>query len=225
VFVALVVLVPIADATATPEPRVALVIGNADYPPAKNGRAMRLKNPVNDARAMAVQLRSFGFDVIEKTNLKTRDIRPTLNAFAKKLEASPGAVALVFYAGHGVQISNASQTDVDNYFPAIDARVGDEQHAWKADLPTQSLSLKEINDVLRRGKTRFNLLLLDACRDNPYLARTRSPSKREGGLAALKPVKGTLLFYAASPGQLSKDNAGTHGLFTSVYSSHLKNRC
>lgn len=221
VFVACVLVMPNVHAMEIPEPRVALVIGNADYQPAKNGRTMRLKNPVNDARAMAVQLRSFGFDVIEKTNLRTRDIRPTLTAFSKKLEAQPSAVALVFYAGHGVQISNASQTDVDNYFPAIDARVGDEPDAWKTDLPTQSLSLKEINDVLRKGKTRFNLLLLDACRDNPYLAKTRALGKREGGLAAVKPVKGTLLFYAASPGQLSKDNAGTHGLFTSVYLENM----
>jgi len=89
--------------------RVALVIGNADY---KSGP---LRNPINDARAMAASLRSFGFDVMLKENLRTREIGALYREFRTRI--TPGATALVFYAGHGVQVKG------QNYFPSVDADI------------------------------------------------------------------------------------------------------
>ena len=130
------------------EQRVALVIGNGAY------KASPLKNPVNDARDMAAKLRSLGFTVIERSNLGMKQIGSTLREFRSKL--TPGSVALVFYAGHGLQIKG------ENFLPAVDAEIGGEE-----DVPNQSMSMRQIMNVLSDAKTRLNLVFLDACRDNP----------------------------------------------------------
>ena len=134
---------------AQSEQRVALVIGNAAYTKSP------LKNPTNDAMDFANSLRSYGFTVIERANLTTRQIGPTLREFRSKL--SPGSVAVVFYAGHGLQIKG------ENYLPAVDADISGEE-----DVPTQSMSTKQLMDVLADAKTRMNMVFLDACRDNPF---------------------------------------------------------
>lgn len=140
------------------ENRVALVIGNSAYKPAP------LRNPANDARDMAVKLRSFGFNVIERNNLGIKQIGSTLREFRSKL--TPGAVALVYYAGHGLQIKG------ENYLPAVDAEISGEE-----DVPNQSLAMRQIMDMLGDAKTRLNLVFLDACRDNPYARSFRSAAR------------------------------------------------
>ena len=126
-----------SQAIAQPqETRVALVIGNSSY---KNSP---LKNPVNDARDMAAKLRGLGFTVIERNNLVVKQIGGTLREFRSKL--TPGSVALVYYAGHGLQIKG------DNYFPTVDAEISGEE-----DVPNQSLAMKQIMDVLGDAKTRL----------------------------------------------------------------------
>jgi uncharacterized caspase-like protein len=152
------------------ETRVALVIGNSNY---KNSP---LKNPVNDARDMAVKLRGLGFTVIERNNLVVKQIGSTLREFRSKL--TPGSVALVYYAGHGLQIKG------DNYFPTVDADITGEE-----DVPNQSLAMKQIMDVLGDAKTRLNLVFLDACRNNPYSRSFRSGSD---GLSKVNAPTGTL---------------------------------
>src|SRR3989338_1028035 len=114
---------------AASEQRIALVIGNSAY------RSGALRNPVNDAKDVAAKLRKQGFTVIERNNLQTRQISRTLSEFRSKL--IPGAVALVFYAGHGLQIKG------ENYLPAVDAEISAEE-----DVPNQSLSVRQIMDVL-----------------------------------------------------------------------------
>lgn len=173
--------------------RVALVIGNSAYANAP------LKNPVNDAKDIAAKLRILGFIVVERNNLKTRQIGGTLREFRSKLE--PGAVALVFYAGHGLQIKG------DNYLPAVDADINSEE-----DVPNQSLAMKQIMDVLDESKTRLNLIFLDACRNNPYASGFRSA---ERGLARVSAPSGTLISYATKPGSVAADGAGRNGLYTS----------
>ncbi len=140
---------------------VALVIGNSNY------RSSPLVNPVNDAVDMAGKLRSLGFDVVERTNLTSRNIGSTLREFRGKLNS--GGVAVVFYAGHGLQVNG------ENYFPAVDAEINSEE-----DVQNQSLALRQIMVLLDSAKTRLNVVFLDACRNNPY---ARSFVRSERGLA------------------------------------------
>ncbi|MCJ0763962.1 caspase family protein [Variovorax terrae] len=177
---------------ADAEKRVALVIGNSTY---KNSP---LKNPTNDAKDMAARLRALGFEVIERSNLRTRQMGATLREFRSKL--TPGAVALVFYAGHGVQIRG------ENYLPTVDAEIDSEE-----DVPSQSLSMKQVMDVLEDAKTRLNLVFLDACRNNPYARGFRSTGE---GLARVSAPSGTLISYATRPGSVAADGSGKNGLYT-----------
>lgn len=175
------------------EQRIALVIGNGAYANSP------LRNPVNDARDMAKKLRGLGFDVIERSNLQTKQIGAMLREFRSKL--APGAVALVFYAGHGLQIKGI------NYLPAVDADINSEE-----DVPNQSITVNQIMDVLDESKTRLNLVFLDACRNNPYARSFRSS---ERGLARVTAPSGTLISYATRPGSVAADGAGRNGLYTS----------
>ena len=169
------------SALATGE-RVALVIGNADYKKAP------LINPVNDAKDMGTKLQSLGFTVITRTNLNTKQIGGALREFKSKLK--PGSVALVYYAGHGIQIKG------ENYLPAVDAEITSEE-----DVPYQSISIKQIMDVLDESKSRLNLVFLDACRNNPYARSFRSGSG--DGLARFQAPSGTIISYATRPGSVA----------------------
>ena len=183
------------------ETRIALVIGNSAY------KSSPLKNPVNDAADMSARLKGFGFTVIERNNLTTKQIGSTLREFRSKL--TPGSVALVFYAGHGVTIKGK------NYLPAVDAEINGEE-----DVPNQSLGTEQIMDVLAEAKTRLNLVFLDACRDNPYARSFRSSSR---GLSRESAPSGTLISFATKPGSVASDGAGRNGLYTSVLLEQLKN--
>ena len=183
------------------EQRVALVIGNGAY------KASPLKNPVNDARDMAAKLRSLGFVVIERSNLGMKQIGSTLREFRSKL--TPGSVALVFYAGHGLQIKG------ENFLPAVDAEIGGEE-----DVPNQSMSMRQIMNVLSDAKTRLNLVFLDACRDNPY---ARSFRNSNGGLAKEDAPSGTLISFATRPGSVASDGNGRNGLYTGALLEQMNN--
>jgi hypothetical protein len=175
------------------EQRVALVIGNATY------ETSPLANPVNDANDMADKLRGLGFEVVSHNNIGMREIGSILSEFRSKLK--PGAVALVFYAGHGIQIKG------ENYFPAVDAKIQTEE-----DVPNQSIAIKQIMDILDDSKTRLNLVFLDACRNNPFSRSFRSAA---GGLARISAPTGTLISYATRPGSVAADGEGRNGLYTS----------
>lgn len=194
VFVSFGLLLAANAATPPPatEKRVALVIGNSTY------ANTPLRNPINDAKDMAARLRTLGFEVVERNNLTTRQIGGTLREFRSKL--SPGAVALVFYAGHGLQIKG------ENYLPTVDADINSEE-----DVPNQSISVKQVMDVLDDAKTRLNLVFLDACRNNPYARSFRSNDR---GLARISAPSGTLISYATRPGSVAADGVGRNGLYT-----------
>ena len=183
------------------EQRFALVIGNSEY------KVSPLKNPVNDSRDMANSLREYGFSVIERNNLTVKQIGSTLREFRSKL--TPGSVALVFYAGHGIQIKG------ENYLPAVDADIVSEE-----DVPNQSLSTRQIMDVLADAKSRMNLVFLDACRDNPFARSFRSSSR---GLGRESAPSGTLISFATRPGSTAADGDGRNGLYTSVLLQQIKN--
>ena len=187
--------------TQPKESRVALVIGNGTY------KTSPLKNPVNDAKDMATKLRGLGFVVIERSNLGIRQIGSTLREFRSKL--APGGVALVFYAGHGLQIKG------ENYLPAVDADIASEE-----DVPNQSLAIRQIMDVLSDAKTRLNLVFLDACRNNPYSRSFRSAGE---GLSRVTAPSGTLISFATRPGSVAADGDGRNGLYTGALLQQMSN--
>jgi uncharacterized caspase-like protein len=186
----------------TKENRVALVVGNSAY------KSAPLRNPTNDAKDMAAKLKAMGFTVIERSNLTVKQIGSTLREFRSKL--TPGSVALVFYAGHGLQIKG------ENYLPAVDADISSEE-----DVPTQSLAMRQIMDVLGDAKTRLNLVFLDACRNNPYARSFRSASD---GLNRVNAPSGTLISFATRPGSVAADGTGRNGLYTGALLEQMNNQ-
>ena len=189
-----------ANQNVQSDSRVALVIGNSTY-----AKVTPLSNPTHDADDMAAQLRKIGFDVVKYNNVKIQQIGTVLSEFRSKLK--PGSAALVFYAGHGMQIKG------ENYFPVIDADIHTEE-----DVPNQSISLRQITGILEDSKTRLNLVFLDACRNNPY---TRGFRSVEGGLARVTAPSGTLISYATRPGSVAADGDGRNGLYTSKLLRHM----
>ena len=179
------------DAPAS-ETRVALVIGNSAY---KNSP---LKNPVNDAKAMSAKLKTLGFEVIERNNLTQKQIGSVLREFRSRLK--PGAVALFFYAGHGLQVKGV------NYLPVVDADIASEE-----DVPLQSLNMNQVLELMDEAKTRMNLVFLDACRNNPYARSFRSAAD---GLAKVNAPSGTIISFATRPGSVAADGSGKNGLYT-----------
>ncbi|MFM2053134.1 MAG: hypothetical protein RL456_1171 [Pseudomonadota bacterium] len=187
----------VLDASA--EKRVALIIGNGDY------REASLRNPVNDARDMKIKLQEVGFslaDIVYRENLKVGEIGTLLREWKSKLSESGDTVALIYYAGHGMQIRG------ENYFPAVDARIDGAE-----DVPHNSLKLATLLDVLSDNKTRLNLIFLDACRNNPYSSGGSRTFLR--GLAPEKLPSGTMISYATRSGSVAEDGNGRNGVFTS----------
>jgi carboxyl-terminal processing protease len=194
-------LEPKVAAPVLAEKRVALVIGNAAY------ERSPLRNPVNDARAIADRLQRLGFTVVRRDNMKAREIGAALREFRSKL--SPGAVALFFYAGHGMQVRGA------NYLPAVDADIEAEE-----DVPNQSLNVAQVIELMEDAKARVNLVFLDACRDNPFARKFRSASR---GLARIDTTaSGILISFATRPGSVASDGEGKNGLYTEHLIRHME---
>jgi uncharacterized caspase-like protein len=174
------------------EDRVALVIGNGAY------QSSPLKNPVNDVRAMAAKLKTLGFEVVQRENLTQKQVGSVLREFKSKLK--PGAVALFFYAGHGLQVKGV------NYLPTVDAEIASEE-----DVPMQSMNLNQILELMDESKTRMNLVFLDACRNNPYVHNFRSVTN---GLSSVSAPSGTIISFATRPGSVAADGNGNNGIYT-----------
>jgi tetratricopeptide (TPR) repeat protein len=207
---------PAAPAGA-PERRVALVIGNGGY-----AGANALPNPPNDARAVAKTLRDIGFDVSEGIDLDRAGMQKLVSQF---LRGATGArIALLFYAGHGLQI------DGRNYLVPVDAGV-ESIGSVVSTMADVDLILAGLGD-----ETRTNIIMLDACRDNPFAAHdvvqasaSRSLAVRSG-LAAPSATAlgsgaalgaGTLIAFATAPGQVALDGAGANSPFSAALMRHL----
>jgi TRAP-type C4-dicarboxylate transport system substrate-binding protein len=180
--------------------RVALVIGNAAY------QQGPLKNPVNDARAIADRLQRLGFVVIKRENMKAKEMGAALREFRSRLSA--GATALFFYAGHGLQVKGV------NYLPTVDAEIDAEE-----DVYAQALNINNVLELMEEAKTRVNLVFLDACRNNPFSRKFRSTA---GGLAKLDAASGTLISFATRPGSVAADGVGKNGLYTEHLLKHME---
>jgi uncharacterized caspase-like protein len=170
---------------------------------------MQLPNPPNDARAIAQSLRNIGFTVIEGIDLDRVKMEATTIDFLRR--ASAARVALLFYAGHGVQI------DGRNYLVPIDATEVRKESA--------SFELIDVDRILAGldDEARANVMILDACRDNPLEAHTASRSgARGGGLAGYSNVgSGMLIAFATAPGKTALDGTGEHSPFTEAMLKHI----
>ncbi len=172
--------------------RVALVIGNGSY------QIGALANPANDAKAMAQSLRDSGFEVMQYTNVNKRDFEESLRAFGSKIPR--GGVALFYFAGHGVQVKGV------NFLLPIGAKVEKE-----GDVEFEAVDAGRIMNELESAGSRLNIVILDACRNNPFAQRVRSLSR---GLAVMSAPSGTVVAYATGPGEVASDGDGNNGLYT-----------
>lgn len=173
--------------------RLALVIGNAAY------REGALANPANDARAMAEALRAAGFKVMLHTDLDQRRMTQAVRDFGDALRKS-GGVGLFYFAGHGVQIKGR------NYLVPIGADIQREDEVAYAALDAQA-----VLDKMDAAGNGTNVLILDACRNNPFARSFRSGG---AGLAQMDAPVGTLVAFATAPGMVASDGTGSNGLYT-----------
>ncbi len=178
------------------EKRVALVIGNADY-----ALVPKLDNAVNDARDVCKALRNLAFETLCFENLATRrEMKNAISTFVDQL--SKGAVGLFYYAGHGLQVKGG------NYVIPTAATINVE-----ADVEDETLGLNYVMERLDEARNSFNLIILDACRNNPL---KKSRIGGEGGLAQMDAPAGTMIIYATGPGKVAVDGDSNsrNGLFT-----------
>lgn len=183
--------------------RVALVIGNSRY------QFGPLKNPENDASDVATVLaEKLGFDVIVLNNQPLNGMVKAVREFEQRLK--PGAVALLFYAGHGLQSAGI------NYMVPVDAEITHEDDIKRLALPLTDV----LNAMEKRGKG-INLIFLDACRNNPFAQSSRSSGG--GGWGSMQDVisLGTQIVYATKPGSVASDGSGRNGVFTSALLQHM----
>ncbi len=174
--------------------RVGIVIGNTQY------KTSPLINPRNDAIAMSRFLRTQGFDVSEFLDLPAKQISDLSDVVRRKVDSDTTLV--VFYAGHGMQIEGR------NYLPSPDASLSN-LNALRAG----SISLDNLLGTIHSFKPRASVVILDACRDNPF-AVGAAPKEIPKGLARAIAPPGTVIFYATRPGSTASDGSGANGLFT-----------
>ena len=186
--------------------RVALVVGNSAY-----ASVPRLSNPSRDADAMADIFRRLGFsEVIEVKDVKKSEMQRALLDFADKSVDADWAV--IYYAGHGMEI------DGTNYMIPVDAILKRDQN-----VKLESVSLDEMIDAAAAAK-KLRIVILDACRDNPFLAKmTRTLATRSigTGLASVEPQQGTLVAFAAKQGQTAEDGSGANSPFVTAMLQHI----
>ncbi len=177
--------------------RIALVIGNADY------SVGRLNNPVNDAQALAELLESYQFEVIYKSNLKDREaMELAVGEFTEKLTGKE--VGLFYYSGHGIQ------REGENYLVPTQANIDK-----PLVVPYRAMNVKFLLDSMTAAKPELGVVILDACRDNPFPHETKGGANK--GLARMDAPSDTIIAYAAKPGGYAKDGEGEH----SPYAQHL----
>src|SRR5258706_14117042 len=191
-------LAPVASAQApAPSPaakpqRLALVIGNGAYKDAP------LPNPINDAADMAKALEASGFKVIRRENATLKEMHLALREFGDGRGGR--ATGVVYFAGHGMQVRGR------NYLTPVDADIAREDEVAFA-----ALDLGAVMDKLDSAKNPVNIVILDACRNNPFGSRLQATAK---GLAQVDAPPGTLIAFATAPGSTAADGSGRNGLYT-----------
>lgn len=180
-------------AHAANEQRLALLIGNAAY------KSSPLRNPVNDVRLMEVALKESGFTVIKAENASIREMRRLVRDFGDKLKAS-GGVGLFYFAGHGVQVRG------ENFLVSTDSDIRNED-----EIADDAINASTVLEKMQSAGNRMNLIILDACRNNPFMVRSRAAN---AGLATMSAPSGSLVAYSTAPGAVASDGNGRYGLYT-----------
>ena len=193
--------VMLGSQAAWAESRLALVIGQSSY------RSIApLPNPVNDAKAMAQMLGDAGFEVQSATDLSQTDLRARIAGFAANVSAKgPDTVALVFYAGHGLQI------DGENYLVPVDI-----DPKREADIPLQAVRLNDILNTLTSVPSKSRIILLDACRNNPFPAISKTTGRGLAQVDVKFGTPGTLLSFSTSPGAEAEDGKDGNSPYTTA---------
>lgn len=194
--------------TVAGERKVALVIGNGAY------RVGALKNPVNDAQAVAASLRALGFEVVLRENTSLRDMIESFRQFS--LNTRSASVRVVYYAGHGLQLKGR------NYLLPVDTEIRGED-----EVVAKSADLNELLDRLGDAKQGINIIILDACRNNPFSGvelvgpdgrRLKFRGATPAGLAPVEAPLGSMVAFSTAPGGVALDNPGEKN---SLYTKHL----
>jgi uncharacterized caspase-like protein len=189
----MLVLINPSSLQAATEQRTALVIGNSAY------SSGPLKNPVNDAADMAAMLKRLGFTVSLKQNASLQEMDEAIEEFGNRLKR--GGVGLYYYAGHGVQVNGV------NYLLPIDAKINKE-----VDVKYQAVDANKILDEMATANNGLNIIILDACRDNPYGRSFRNATR---GLAIVSSApSGTFISYSTNPGNVARDGDGRNSPYT-----------
>ena len=184
---------------AQEESRIALVIGNSAYQ-----TNQPLNNPVNDAQAVSQMLNQAGFEVVMAFDLTREIMKQTVEEFAARvLEKGSNTVAMVYYAGHGVQ------ADGENYLIPIDAKFQAED-----DLTEQGIKLADVVAALEATQTKARIVVVDACRNNPFGG---SAADDAGGFALVDAPEGALIAYSTSPGTVAFDGLGKHSPYAAAF--------
>ena len=180
-----------------PDQKLALIIGNGGY------KTAPLKNPVKDAQDIAQTLERVGFNVTLKKNQSQSEMRGAIREFGRKIRK--GGIGLFYYAGHGMQING------ENFLIPVGNDIQEED-----EIPDQAIKLSLVLNKMDTAKNKMNVVILDACRDNPFARSFRSASK---GLALVDGPTGTFIAYSTQPGATASDGDASNGLYT----KHLLN--
>ncbi|MBU2547575.1 MAG: caspase family protein, partial [Proteobacteria bacterium] len=186
--------------TQAAEKRTALVMGNGSY------RDSPLKNPVNDARDMAAALKALGFTVDLEVDAGQKTMELAIDAFGKKLRG--GGVGLFYFAGHGMQVEGR------NYLLPIGSTI-----LAESDVKYEAVDGGRVLDRMNDAENGLNIVILDACRDNPFARSFRSASR---GLARMDAPTGSLIVFATAPGSTAADGEGRNGIFTKNLLGNMK---
>src|SRR5258708_4293987 len=185
----LLVYIFCSTAALAAETRIALVIGNSEYPSGP------LPNPANDAKLMSDTLHSLGFEVLLRRNADQNTMKRAIQEFGAQLEkGGPGAVGLFYYAGHGVQLNGL------NYLIPTTAQIERE-----GDVEIEAVSADWVLEQMRYARNRLNIVILDACRNNPFVRSMRSV---DHGLATMDAPAGILISNSTAPRAVSPQRPG-----------------
>jgi formylglycine-generating enzyme required for sulfatase activity len=190
-------------AAVSAETRIALVIGNSEY------SSGPLPNPANDAKMIGETLSSLGFEVIARRNADQNTMKRAIQEFGSRLEkGGPSAVGLFYYAGHGVQLNGR------NYLIPTTAQIERE-----GDVEIEAVSADWVIEQMRYARNRLNIVILDACRNNPF---TRSMRSVDHGLATMDAPAGILIAYSTAPGAVAADGSGRNSPYTEALSQAMR---
>ncbi len=195
-----IILYSLLTSTTLAASRTALIIGNSSY------ELMPLTNPENDAEDIAEKLKTLGFEVIFATNKSKSEMKALIRQFGAKLKHK-GGVGLFFYAGHGLQI------DGMNYLVPVDFNA-----SVSYEVADSSVNSSLITGAMEEAENPLNIILLDACRDNPFPRKNRSSSR---GLARMDSASGTIIAYSTSPGDVAADGKGRNSPYTENLLKHI----